>query len=142
QWLQEASGKAVKIVVPLLPYLPTGLPCHVILIERKLDEVLASQSQMMIRRGESVPDSPGRSDRLKGQYERSVRKIQEFLSRRPHTRTLYLAHAAVIRDPESAARSINDFLGGSLDLAAMVAQVNPSLHRSRSAVTALSASVP
>ena len=43
-WLKEAKGKAVKIVAPLLPYLPDGFEYRVILIERHLDEILESQS--------------------------------------------------------------------------------------------------
>jgi predicted AlkP superfamily phosphohydrolase/phosphomutase/tetratricopeptide (TPR) repeat protein len=130
-WLNEAQGKAIKIVAPLLPHLPAGTPCHVIFIERQLDEVLSSQSQMLIRRGESVSDSPGRRDRLKVEYGRSVRKIKELLRSRPKTRVLFLNHAEVLRDPEAAATSINGFLGGSLTTPAMVALVNPSLHRNR-----------
>jgi predicted AlkP superfamily phosphohydrolase/phosphomutase/tetratricopeptide (TPR) repeat protein len=129
--LEEAEGKAVKIVAPLLPHLPAGSPCHVIFIERQLDEVLASQGQMLIRRGESVSDSPGRRDRLKDEYGRSVRKIKEFLTRRPRTRVLFLNHADVILDPEAAAAAINTFLGGRLTTAAMIDEVNPSLHRNR-----------
>ncbi len=131
EWLKEAEGKAVKIVAPLLSHLPEGLPCHVIFIERQLDEVLASQGQMLGRRGESVSDSPGRRDRLKDQYARSVHKIKEFLARRPRTRVLLLNHANVILDPEAAATTINTFLGGTLTTAAMIDEVNPSLHRNR-----------
>lgn len=50
RWLAEQKGKAVKIVAPLLAAIPDGLPCRVILIERDLDEVLASQRQMLARR--------------------------------------------------------------------------------------------
>jgi hypothetical protein len=48
-----------------------------------------------------------------------------------NTRVLFLNHADVILDPEAAARSISGFLGARLNTAAMVAEVNPSLHRNR-----------
>ncbi len=131
EWLKEVEGKAVKIVAPLLPHLPAGSPCHVIFIERQLDEVICSQTHMLILRGELVSDSPGRHDRLKVEYGRSVRKIKEFLIKRPKTRVLFLNHADVLLDPEAAATSMNRFLGGRLETAAMVAEVNPSLHRNR-----------
>jgi hypothetical protein len=44
-WLEQARGKAVKIVSPLLPYLPP-IACRVVLMDRNLDEVLASQRDM------------------------------------------------------------------------------------------------
>jgi predicted AlkP superfamily phosphohydrolase/phosphomutase/tetratricopeptide (TPR) repeat protein len=131
EWIKDAEGKAVKIVAPLLPSLPPGAGCHVIFIERQLDEILSSQSRMMARRGEAVADSPGRRDRLRAQYGRNVRKIKDLLSRRQNTRVLYLEHASVILDPETAARSMNEFLGGRLETASMVGEVNPSLHRNR-----------
>jgi hypothetical protein len=131
EWLKAAEGKAVKIVAPLLRHLPAGTACHVIFIERQLDEVLSSQSRMLTRRGESVSDSPGRRDRLKLEYGRSVRKLKEFLTKRPRTRVLFLNHAEVLLDPDAAATAMNRFLGGRLTTAAMVAEVNPSLHRNR-----------
>ena len=142
RWFQHAEGKAVKIVAPLLPHLPAGSPCHVIFIERTLDEVLASQGQMLVRRGESVSHAPGRPERLKDEYGRSVRKIKEFLTRRPRTRALFLDHAQVVRNPSEAATAINDFLGGSLSTVAMVAEVNPSLHRNRAEDAQRAALIP
>jgi hypothetical protein len=69
--------------------------------------------------------------RLKDEYFRSVRKMKELLTRRPGTRTLFLNHAEVLRNPSDAAAAINSFLGGSLSTLAMVAEVNPALHRNR-----------
>lgn len=131
RWFQEAEGKAVKIVAPLLPHLPAGSACHVIFIERALEEVLTSQSRMLTHRGESVSDAPGRRDRLKGEFDRSVRNIKEFLRKRPKTRVLFLNHAEVLANPEAAAVALNRFLGGGLATAAMVAEVKPVLHRNR-----------
>ena len=142
EWLKQAKGKAVKIVAPLLSHLPADSACHVIFIDRPLDEVLASQGQMLVRRGESVSDAPGRRERLKDEYGRSLRKIKEFLTRRPKTRVLFINHAEVVRNPSEAATAINAFLGGELATAAMVAEVNPALHRNRAEDAKLLAEVP
>jgi uncharacterized protein with von Willebrand factor type A (vWA) domain len=114
-----------------LRYLPGDLAYHVIFIERALDEVLTSQERMKTRRRELVLESPARRDRLKTEYARSVRQIKELLRKDPRFRALFLHHAEVIRDPRAAAEAIDQFLGGELNVEAMAAQVNPSLHRNR-----------
>ncbi len=59
-WLPEANGKVVKVVSPLIPYLPQGVKYKVVIMERNLDEIVDSQ-QMMLKRldttgGEIPPD--------------------------------------------------------------------------------------
>ena len=50
-WLPEARGKAVKIISELLKYLPDTHTYRIIFMRRALEEVLASQDRMLIRRG-------------------------------------------------------------------------------------------
>jgi predicted AlkP superfamily phosphohydrolase/phosphomutase/tetratricopeptide (TPR) repeat protein len=130
-WLPGALGKAVKVVAPLLPYLPPEQDCRVLFIERDLDEVLASQAKMLARRGEPVEDTPARRARLRDEYARQVRALKAALAKQRRTNVLCLSHAAVMRDPQTAAEAIGRFLGGGLDVAAMAAAVRPALHRQR-----------
>ena len=51
-WLKEARGKAVKIIAALLMELPQGYTYQVLFMHRNIQEVLASQSKMLARRGE------------------------------------------------------------------------------------------
>src|SRR5580698_469506 len=39
-WIDQARGKVIKIVAPMIPNLPDGVPCRVILIERDIEEIL------------------------------------------------------------------------------------------------------
>jgi tetratricopeptide (TPR) repeat protein len=128
-WLKDACGKVVKIVAPLLPSLPREIPCRVVFVDRNLDEILASQRRMLIRRGVSLEDSPARTERLKAEYGRAVIQANKYLKGRPGTHVLRLHRDSILRDPPAAAAAINDFLGGRLDTAAMAAAVDPSLHR-------------
>jgi hypothetical protein len=130
-WVREAGGKAVKIVAPLLPYLPQGPAYRIIFIERELDEVLASQTDMLIRHGEPVEDSPAHRSRLRTEYARQIDRVKELLASRPETRTLFLHRDDVFGGPDAAADRINRFLGGKYNSAAMAAQVNPALNRKR-----------
>jgi predicted AlkP superfamily phosphohydrolase/phosphomutase/tetratricopeptide (TPR) repeat protein len=133
KWLLEAKGKAVKIVAPLLAAVPHDLPSRIILIERDLNEILDSQAQMLIRRKENLPDTAERRDLLKDAYTRTLNQAKTFLGNRPSTGLLILKRSDVLRDPHQAAKQINEFLGGNLDVAKMAAEVDPSLHRQRGA---------
>src|SRR5579871_4322214 len=82
QWLFDARGKAVKIILPLLAALPSSLPCRVILCERDIEEVLDSQDKMR-RRGS--PTAPQRRAQLKNEYGRMVVRAKAMLKRRPST---------------------------------------------------------
>jgi hypothetical protein len=53
--LTAATGKAVKILTPLLPYLPPGLSCRFLFMRRPLPEVARSQHAM--RSGTCAPGS-------------------------------------------------------------------------------------
>lgn len=99
EWLDGARGKAVKIVVPLLPAIPGSIPLRVIVIERDLNEILDSQAKMIERRGGTIPDTTARRERLKGEYERTLQKTKAWLGRRPQTGVLVLARAAVLAHP-------------------------------------------
>src|SRR5947207_7639439 len=49
--IDEAEGKAVKVISQLLLSLPRGRTYKLIFMERPLPEVLASQDEMLKRRG-------------------------------------------------------------------------------------------
>ncbi len=133
EWLDSARGKAVKIVVPLLQAIPSGIPLRVIVIERDLDEILDSQAKMIERRGETIPDTPARRERLKGEYIRTLHKTKVWLARRPQTGVLVLARSAVLGQPLAEAGRIRAFLSGKPNVSRMAAAVDPSLHRQRRA---------
>src|SRR5512134_4034770 len=58
-WLPRARGRAVKVVVPLVCDLPPSERYRVLLVERDVREVLASQRTMLAGRGHA-PDPPSR----------------------------------------------------------------------------------
>ena len=131
-WVRQAKGKAIKIIAPLLSALPQEIPCLSILIERDLNEILNSQARMLLRRGETLPDTPERRDRLKDAYAATLRQAKAFLRGRPGTGLMVLQRSEVLGNPAGAAAQIDVFLGGGLATLAMAAQVEPSLHRQRS----------
>ncbi len=130
-WIDQARGKVIKIVAPMIPNLPDGVPCRVILIERDLEEILASQRQMISRRGREVEQSPARLNRLRQEYLRLIVWSKGFLAGRPSTSLMCVNRAAILRDPQRAAEALNRFLGGNLQTECMAAEVKPELNRQR-----------
>ncbi|HZT29103.1 MAG TPA: alkaline phosphatase family protein [Bryobacteraceae bacterium] len=128
-WLSGARGKAIKIVAPLLPALPQGLACRVILCERDLDEVLDSQAQMLRRRNPEPAAAPERRRLLKEEYRRMLGRVKAMLLGRPRTRLLVIEYSAALSEPLVTAEKIDHFLGSGLDVLRMAGVVEPTLHR-------------
>lgn len=143
-WLAGARGRAIKIVSPLLNTLPDDIACHVIFMERGLDEVLASQRALLIRRAEEGLIHPGviepshldhEDTRLRTMYAEHLCEVRQWLRHRKNTRVLNVAYDRVLADPEGFARSVADFLAVPMDVAAMARTVDPALRRQRAAGT-------
>ena len=64
-------------------------------------------------------------------YDQQLKQVHAWLAARPNFRVLALRHADFMRDAATQAKAMNDFLGGELDVVAMTAAVNPSLHRNK-----------
>ena len=126
----EADGKVVKIVAQLLPWLPPRPHrIKVIFMERDLDEVCNSQQVMLDnldKQGARLPQ-----DKLKQTWSGQLAGLKKLLSQQGSLSTHYIEHAEVITNPRRIARQIELFLGCDMDLDAMAAVVDPSLHRQR-----------
>ena len=129
-WVPEARGKAVKVISALLKHLPATEQYRVIFIRRNIDEILASQRKMLIRRGED-PDKQDDAQ-MKVLFEKHVRGVEAWLAERRNVRTLYVHYSDMLGDPRPQIERVNAFLGGKLDTARMAEVVDPALYRNRS----------
>ena len=130
-WVDDAAGKAVKVIHLLLPRLPPRFHYRVLFARRDMGEVLASQQALLHDNGRRGADlAPGRlAEALAAQATRAL----EWADRQPHVALLPVHFHDVINHPPEQARRMNQFLGGALDEAAMAAAVDPSLYRHRRA---------
>ncbi len=136
RFIDEATGKAVKIVAPLLRHLPLDRPMRVLFAERPLDEVLASTRAMIERRatqsgGPSPPDAsrfdPDPDHALAEHYTREVDRFRiarlDSRAMANDVRALSVPYPAVRADPMGWAHKLDAFLGGGLDVEAMARAV-------------------
>jgi hypothetical protein len=128
RWLAGARGKAIKVISYLLRSLPSQFNYRVVFIRRDIEEVLASQSKMLARRGEKDDTPP---ERMRDLFEKDVSRAQDILAREPQFETLEVQYAAILARPLEEARRIAGFVGGGLDVEAMAAAVDPELYRNR-----------
>lgn len=128
-WLGDARGKAVKVVSFLLTWLPETYDYKVIFMQRDLGEVIASETTMLIRRGESP--EPVREGDTRRVYEQHLEKVARFLSSRRCFSTLRVNYRDALERPVDEARRIDEFLGGGLDVEQMARVADPALYRNR-----------
>ena len=128
-WLPDAQGKVVKVIAALLPHLPGGYHSRVVFIQRAMPEVLASQRQMLIRRGEDPNKIP--DDVIAKLFEKHLKQVNEWVSQQPNVERLDVNYNEMLKNPQPFIEQIDTFLGGQLDRAKMAAVVDPALHRQR-----------
>lgn len=128
-WLADAEGKAVKVISSLLKHLPVGHSYKVIFMRRRMKEVLASQKQMLARRGEPV--GAVSDERMAESFGRHLKDVEEWLARRENVEVVYVDYNEMLENPDPHVRRVNDFLGGGLDTGAMASVIDKSLYRQR-----------
>jgi hypothetical protein len=127
--IAEAEGKVVKVISRLLLSLPADREYRVIFMQRPLLEVLASQDQMMRRRG--TYKEGANPAIMSSAFEKHLREVYAWLDGKPHVKSLRAAYHDVLHDPKDVAAKLAEFLGSELNLEAMAQQVDPSLYRNR-----------
>ena len=85
-WLEHAVGKGVKIVIQLLPHLPSAYRYRIIVIERDLHEVLESQRTMLARHGATGARLP--PEQLSRAFELQVGAVKAWLAQQVNVATL------------------------------------------------------
>ena len=128
-WLEQAGGKAVKVVYALLAALPADRHYRVVFMRRALGEVLASQQAMLARseqRGSGVAP-PQLATILAAQLERTL----GWLRLQPHMCLIEVNYNSLIQSPLWQAERVSAFVGGRADPQAMAAVVDARLYRQR-----------
>lgn len=126
-WLPQARGKAVKVIYKLVHELPPDEHYRLIFLRRSLREVIASQEAMLARSGQGPGDiAPGT---LEAMFQAEIVAFTRWLEGQRNFEVLYVDHADVLAAPGREAERIAGFLGCALDIPAMAAAVDPSLHR-------------
>ncbi len=130
-WMDEAQGKTVKIVSPLLYHLKldAGYAYKIIFMIRDLDETLASQKKMAERLNHD--DGKIKDNILKNEYNTHLEEIEKWLEQQSNIDVLPVHYQDVLKNPLAATEGIHDFLGVDLDVNSMIGIIDSSLYRQR-----------
>ena len=128
-WLRDCRGKVIKIVAPLIPYLPQELPYKIIFMARDMSEVLKSQASMLQRLGKEGADlaSERLAEILVNQQIHSINLLKYF--RIP---VLNVKYSDAVEGNRSVSDRLREFLAMELDTEKMASVVDLSLYRERS----------
>ena len=130
--IAEAEGKVVKAISKLLLALPSGHEYRVIFMQRPLPEVLASQDQMLRRRG-TYKDGVDPAI-ISAAFEKHLREVRAWFESRSYVKALYVPYHDVLSNPQGVAQNLAQFLDMELNIDAMTREVDPTLYRNRAAV--------
>jgi ElaB/YqjD/DUF883 family membrane-anchored ribosome-binding protein len=127
-WLREARGRAIKVISFLLKNLPDSNTYKIIFVQRHLDEVLASQNKMLEHRGIASDTS---NEEMRKLYQQHLEQTYELIEKRRTMSMLKIEYRDMIEGTMAQAQSINEYIGGGLDVARMAAVINKNLYRNR-----------
>jgi tetratricopeptide (TPR) repeat protein len=135
-WVAETRGRGLKVIAPLLPTLPMRssrgkggerLHYRVLFMERDMEEVLRSQSSMLEHLGKPAPARD-----LSKAYLQQVRHAKTWLNGHGIP-ALSVNFRELVHDPGQVLPKISAFLGAEERCDAMLAVIDPTLHRTRGA---------
>lgn len=130
-WLPDARGKVVKMISQLLLDLPTeGYRYRILFMRRNMSEILASQRQMMIRRGTHQEGGPS-DEEMGSMLARHVEHVLAWVDKQSSMDLLEVDYNALLKNSAPHIAAINSFLGGRLNIEAMTAVVDKNLYRQR-----------
>jgi hypothetical protein len=127
--IAEAEGKVVKVISQLLLALPEGHEYRVIFMQRPLAEVMASQDEMLRRRGTYDPKVSVSA--VEQAFRDHLFRVNTWLNSRPSVKVLRMPYHDLLQGAKASAEKIAQFLQQPLDIEAMVKQVDGSLYRQR-----------
>ncbi len=129
EWLEEAQGKCVKVISALLDKLPPDFDYKVIFLQRELAEVLASQKQMLIRRGE--PTDKVSDEEMHRLYKGHLDRIRQWLYEQKNFQVMFVRYSDLLDDPVSTSQKLADFLDTNLDPMKMSRIPDPKYYRQK-----------
>ena len=128
-WMREARGKAIKVVGPLLRYLPSTEAYRIIWVSRPLTEVLVSQEVMRgVPREEVMRNFPFQKA---VDMQKEEERVKNWLKIQPNIKLLEVDFQDCLNNTSVVIRQIGVFLKRELDLESASKAINTKLHRNK-----------
>ena len=112
--IAEGEGKVVKVISQLLLSLPAGHEYRVIFMQRPLPEVLASQDEMLRRRGTYKEGANPAA--ISAAFEKHLREVYAWIDGKPYVKALRVPYHDVLSKPNRLSQQLAEFLEIPLDV--------------------------
>lgn len=127
-WIDQAAGRAVKLVSRWVARLPASHRYQVIFMHRRMDDVLRSQRDMA-RHHSGAAWQGSTADQLAEAYRANVAQCLRWMKNRPNVDSLEVDYEQVLAQPHVQVQRIISFLAPRpMDLAAMLEAIDPQLN--------------
>jgi len=130
KWIGEASGKVIKVVTPLIPFLPPRFRYKIIFMERELSEIMVSQQTMLVNSGKAK--TMNYSMKIGESYKDMQQKALAWCEKNKNiVEFIRLRYERVVENPDDAIKSIRNFIDTPLLAGKMKDAVDKTLYRNR-----------
>lgn len=123
--LTNARGRALKVVSPLLKYLPDGFHYKIVFMHRNINEILASQRKMLDNL--NCSDDTNNDHELKKHYINHLTNISKWIEQQGNMSILHLHYGQLLDNPEHHISSIMDFLNHKCNSKQMIAVIDRNM---------------
>ncbi len=124
-WLENAEGKAIKVISALLKQLPVNRHYKVVFMRRELGDVLASQARMLKNMGQT--NQAENDVKLKELYRKHLITTAKWLSNCEYMDELYIDYDKTLSDTHSQLVSLLTFLDIKANPDKLVAVVDQNM---------------
>lgn len=104
-WLPDAAGKAVKVVAPLLPFLPSRMRYKVIFMRRNKQDVLRSQQKMLSLPYDTLPLQ------LLAELEQAEKEALDWMEKQTNVDFWIVDYEAAVQDEQMWKELLKKWLG-------------------------------
>ncbi len=127
-WIQEAQGKVIKVISLQLFHLPAQYQYRVVFMERKLEEIIKSQNEMLNRRNQKAAADDQTTLSL---YEKHLVKVRSWLEKQNNFSFCRISFNRMLADSRQEISHLVDFLDQQLAQDRMIRVVEPALYRKK-----------
>jgi hypothetical protein len=127
-WLKDTRGQAFKMISMLLFDLPSNEKYKIIFMQRKIEEVLASQQKMLNRNKITQDIDDGTMGNL---FIKHLQKVRDWLEKQANIDILEINYNTLVVFPKTEVAKLITFLNKELDAEKMINTINPELYRNR-----------
>jgi len=128
EWMEEARGKAVKIISALLEHLPDKYEYKIVFMHRKIEEIVKSQNTMLKNSAKPANTDDTIIAELLMKHLKSVR---DWLDKQNNITVLDVDYNQLIVNPNPFLSEINEFLDFTLPIEKMKQAIDLKLYRNR-----------